>query len=282
MTAPAGEPEAGAAGSADGWEAPARDGLPASGEEDGDALMVDVDGFEGPLDLLLALARTQKVDLARISILALVEQYLAFIGEARRLRLELAADYLVMAAWLAYLKSRLLLPPPPPDDGPSGEQLADALAFRLRRLEAMRDAAARLAGRARLGRDVFPRGAPEPLATTTRPLWQATLYDLVAAYAAQRQRQAPTSIRLARRAVWSLVDARAILERLVGRVAVWTELDVLMATYLADPSERTTVRASTFTASLELAKEGLVEIAQASAFAPIFVRPRAAAEAADG
>lgn len=282
MSTPVGEPEAGAAGSADGWEAPARDGLPGPAGDDGEALIVDVDGFEGPLDLLLALARTQKVDLARISILALVEQYLAFIGEARRLRLELAADYLVMAAWLAYLKSRLLLPPPPPDDGPSGEELADALAFRLRRLEAMRDAAARLAGRARLGRDVFPRGAPEPLATTTRPLWQATLYDLVAAYAAQRQRQAPTSIRLARRAVWSLVDARTILERLVGRVAVWTELDVLMATYLADPSERTTVRASTFTASLELAKEGLVEIAQASAFAPIFVRPRAAAEAADG
>lgn len=282
MTAAAGGPGGDAGGLAGGWEAPTRDGLAPQGEDAGEALIVDVDGFEGPLDLLLALARTQKVDLARISILALVEQYLAFIGEARRLRLELAADYLVMAAWLTYLKSRLLLPPPPPDDGPSGEELADALAFRLRRLEAMRDAAARLAGRARLGRDVFPRGAPEPLATTTRPLWQASLYDLVAAYAAQRQRQAPTSIRLSRRAVWSLVDARAILERLVGRVAVWTELDVLMATYLADPAERTTVRASTFTASLELAKEGLVEIAQAAAFAPIFVRPRAAAEAADG
>lgn len=282
MTPPAGEPDAPADGLLAGWEAPVRDGLAAREGDAAESLIVDVDGFEGPLDLLLALARTQKVDLARISILALVEQYLAFIGEARRLRLELAADYLVMAAWLTYLKSRLLLPPPPPEDGPSGEELADALAFRLRRLEAMRGAAARLAGRARLGRDVFVRGAPETLATTTRPLWQASLYDLVAAYASQRQRQAVTTIRLSRRAVWSLVDARAILERLVGRVAAWTELDVLMASYLADPSERTTVRASTFTASLELAKEGVVEIAQTAAFAPIFVRARTTAEPADG
>jgi segregation and condensation protein A len=268
VTTTAGEPDA----APEAWEAPVRDGLAAG--EGGEALIVDVDGFEGPLDLLLALARTQKVDLARISILALVEQYLAFIGEARRMRLELAADYLVMAAWLAYLKSRLLLPPPPADEGPSGEELADALAFRLRRLEAMRAAAARLAGRARLGRDVFARGAPEALAATTRPLWQASLYDLLAAYAAQRQRQAVTTIRVSRRAVWSLVDARAILERLVGHVAAWTELDVLMARYLADPAERTTVRASTFTASLELAKEGLVELSQTAAFAPIYLRAR--------
>jgi len=263
------------------WEAPARDGRPVA--DGAGALIVDVDGFEGPLDLLLALARTQKVDLARISILALVEQYLAFITEARRLQLELAADYLVMAAWLTYLKSRLLLPPPPADEEPSGEELADALAFRLRRLEAMRDAAARLAGRPRLGRDVFARGAPEPIALTTRPLWRATLYDLLAAYAAQRQRQAVTTIRVARRAVWSLLDARTILQRLVGEVSVWTELDQLMAAYLADPAERTTVRASTFTATLELAKEGLVELTQTSAFAPIYLRARpAGGERADG
>src|SRR5467141_2514630 len=154
------------------------------------ALVVDVEGFEGPLDLLLMLARQQKVDLAKISILALADQYLAFIEEARRLRLELAADYLVMAAWLAYLKSRLLLPDANAPAGQSAEDMAIALALRLKRLEAIRAAAERLLGRAQLDRDVFSRGQPEPIAHIKRPEWSATLYDLLSAYARQRQRTA--------------------------------------------------------------------------------------------
>jgi segregation and condensation protein A len=154
------------------------------------ALVVDVDGFEGPLDLLLSLARSQKVDLARISILALAEQYLAYIEQIRQLRLELAADYLVMAAWLAYLKSRLLLPEEKGDDEPTGEELANALAFRLRRLEAMRDAAAQLANSDRLERDVFGRGFPEPIVINKKNEYSATIYDLLSAYAAQRQQKA--------------------------------------------------------------------------------------------
>ena len=180
------------------------------------ALMVDVEGFEGPLDLLLMLARQQKVDLAKISVLALAEQYLAFIEAARKLRLELAADYLVMAAWLAYLKSRLLLPEAAPADGPSAEDMANALAWRLKRLEAFREAAGRLMGRPQLSRDVFGRGAPEPIADIKHPQWTATLYDLLSAYASQRQRSALAHVRQQQRQVWSLQDARDILERLVG------------------------------------------------------------------
>ncbi len=168
------------------------------------ALVVDVEGFEGPLDLLLMLARQQKVDLARISILALAEQYLAFIEEARRLRLELAADYLVMAAWLAYLKSRLLLPETDAPDGMSAEDMANALALRLKRLEAIRDAAEKLFARPQLDRDIFARGQPEPIAHIKHPEWTATLYDLLSAYARQRQKTALSHVRMAKRAVWSL------------------------------------------------------------------------------
>ena len=163
------------------------------------ALVVDVDGFEGPLDLLLHLARNQKVDLARISVLALAEQYLVFIETARTLRLELAADYLVMAAWLAFLKSKLLIPKQPGEEGESGEELAAVLQFRLKRLEAMRDAAARLVNRNRLGRDVFARGLPELVIVEKRNEWSATLYDLLTAYAVQRQRQAVDSVKIASR-----------------------------------------------------------------------------------
>src|SRR3712207_1732308 len=152
-------------------------------------LHVDVDGFEGPLDLLLELARRQKVDLHRISILALAEQYLAFVEEARQMRLELAADYLVMAAWLAYLKSRLLLPEPPKGEEPSASDLATALALRLRRLEAIREAAKRLSERHQLGRDVFARGQPEPVQIRREPVWEASLYDLLSAYGRQRQKR---------------------------------------------------------------------------------------------
>lgn len=183
------------------------------------ALTVDVAGFEGPLDLLLHLARTQKVDLARISVLALAEQYLTFIEEVREMRLELAADYLVMAAWLAYLKSRLLIPKKSGDEEPSGEEMAAILQFRLKRLEAMRDAATRLVNHNRLGRDVFARGMPESIVVEKQNQYTATLYDLLTAYAAQRQRRAITNVRIAKRGVWSLKQARDILVRMIGDFA---------------------------------------------------------------
>ena len=261
-------PPGGRAPAADDWATP-----PRGPAEPDDTLIVDVSGFEGPLDLLLTLARTQKVDLARISILALVDQYLAFVERVRARRLELAADYLVMAAWLAYLKSRLLLPTPPEDDEPSGEELAAALAFRLRRLEAMRDTAAKLMARDRLGRDVFPRGAPEATTATVRADWQAGLYDLLTAYAAQRQRFMITSVRVAARAVWGLSDAREILERLIGRLADWTPIESLVADF-ATPEMRATVLASTFSASLELVREGRMELRQSGAFGPLHARAR--------
>ena len=210
---------------------------------------VDVDGYEGPLDLLLALARTQKVDLAKISILQLAIQYLEFVDKARKLRLELAADYLVMAAWLAFLKSKLLLPEPEAEDEPSGEDLANQLAFRLRRLEAMRDASVRLMNRNRLGRDVFGRGDPEPGIVHREQRYNATMYDLLSAYAAQKQRQSVTSVTIAHRQVWSLSEAREILARLVGDLADWTPMDVFLSQYLDDGSDRRGVIASTFAAS---------------------------------
>ncbi|GGC69323.1 segregation and condensation protein A [Chelatococcus reniformis] len=239
------------------------------------ALIVDVDGFEGPLDLLLELARRQKVDLTRISILALVEQYLAFVEEARRARLELAADYLVMAAWLAYLKSRLLLPEPPKAEEPSASELASALAFRLRRLEAIRAASKLLADRERLGRDVFARGAPEPLADIKRPQFEATLYDLLAAYGRQRQKQANARVTLPKRLVWSLIEAREALGRLIGVAHDWTALDPYLLRYAVEPELRVTVRASSFSALLELVKEGHAELRQDRTFAPLWVRRRA-------
>ena len=189
--------------------------LPERGADE-PALVVDVEGFEGPLDLLLTLARQQKVDLAKISILALADQYLAFIEAARKLRLELAADYLVMAAWLAYLKSRLLLPEQHEPDGVSAEDMATALAQRLRRLEAIRQVAEQLLNRPQLGREVFARGLPEPIAEIKRPEWSATLYDLLSAYAGQRQKQARAFVRVPKRTVWSLAEAREALERLIG------------------------------------------------------------------
>lgn len=238
------------------------------------SLVVDVAGFEGPLDLLLHLARTQKVDLARISVLALVEQYIDFIEQARRLRLELAADYLVMAAWLTFLKSKLLIPKQPGEEGESGEELAAVLQFRLKRLEAMRDAAARLINRNRLGRDVFARGMPETVIVDKRNEYTASLYDLLTAYAVQRQRQAVTSVQIAERGVWSLKQARDILTRLVGEVSDWTALDHFLLRWMTTPEERTTAIASSFAASLELIREGVIEVRQEAAFAPIYMRAR--------
>jgi segregation and condensation protein A len=238
------------------------------------ALVVDVEGFEGPLDLLLMLARQQKVDLAKISILALADQYLAFIEEARRLRLELAADYLVMAAWLAYLKSRLLLPETAAPEGMSAEDLANALALRLKRLEAIRDAAQKLFERPQLDRDVFVRGQPEPIAHIRHPQWTATLYDLLTAYAGQRQKTALSHVRMVKRAVWSLAEAREALERLVGAATDWTRIDDYLIAYMVEPSQRATVMASSFASALEMVREGVAEIHQQEAFAPLFMRKR--------
>jgi segregation and condensation protein A len=248
----------------------------ASGEQ---ALVVDVEGFEGPLDLLLTLARQQKVDLAKISILALADQYLAFIEEARRLRLELAADYLVMAAWLAYLKSRLLLPDVNAPEGQSAEDMANALALRLKRLEAIRTAAEQMFARAQLGRDIFARGQPEPIAHIKRPEWTATLYDLLSAYAQQRQKNALARVKLAKRAVWSLAEAREALERMIGQATDWTRIDEYLIKYVVEPSLAATVFASSFASALELVREGMAEIHQHQAFAPIYMRKRTVAAA---
>ncbi len=205
-------------------------------------LVIDVAGFEGPLDLLLHLARTQKVDLSRISVLALAEQYLQFVESARRVRIELAADYLVMAAWLAFLKSKLLIPQQSKDDGPSGEEMAATLAFRLKRLEAMREAATRLINRNRLGRDVFVRGAPEHIVTERKSDYDASLYDLLTAYASLRQRTAITQVTIEKRHVWSLSDARLILARIIGQLDDWTALDHFLLRYMTTPKERATAR----------------------------------------
>lgn len=236
------------------------------------ALIIDVAGFEGPLDLLLHLARSQKVDLARISVLALAEQYLEFMESARKVRIELAADYLVMAAWLAFLKSRLLIPQQVKDEGPSGEEMAATLAFRLKRLEAMRNAAERLINRDRLGRDFFARGAPEHIPETKRSAYEASLYDLLTAYASLRQRQAITQVTIERRRVWSLADARGILNRLIGEMPDWTSLNSYLLQYLTQPQERATAIASAFAASLEMVREGSLEIRQDGAFAPLYMR----------
>ncbi|MBV9563209.1 MAG: segregation/condensation protein A [Bradyrhizobium sp.] len=240
------------------------------------SLVVDVEGFEGPLDLLLALARQQKVDLAKISILALADQYLQFIEAARKIRLELAADYLVMAAWLAFLKSRLLLPEPPAAERPSAEEMATALANRLRRLEAIREAANRLMNRPQLLRDIFPRGNPEEIAEIRRPKFNATLFDLLTAYAVQRQQRVLRSVHLARRTVWSLAEARASLERLIGIAEEWSCLDEYLLNYVVEPSQKATVFASSFAAALELVREGEMELNQSEAFAPLYFRKRPA------
>lgn len=244
-------------------------------------LIVDVEGFEGPLDLLLTLARQQKVDLAKISILALANQYLSFVEDARRLRLELAADYLVVAAWLAYLKSRMLLPEPAAPEGLSAADMAKALALRLRRLDAIRIAGAQLFERAQLGRDVFGRGDPEPIAEIKRPEWSATLYDLISAYAVERQRNAIKRVRFAKRTVWTLVQARAMLERMVGVGSDWSCLDEYLIAFVVEPSMRPTAFASSLAATLELVREGAIEVQQEHAFAPIYLRRRPAGDPAE-
>lgn len=235
-----------------------------------DTLTLELDGWEGPLDLLLALARAQKVDLREISILALVEQYLAFIEDARTLRLEIAADYLVMAAWLAFLKSGLLLPKDPAAD-PDPQELALRLQLRLQRLDAMREAGARLVARDRLGRDVFERGAPEGLKLVRRAAWQADLYDLIAAYGAIRARAVPVVHLVSRRPVMSLDEAIRRVEALIGRRIDWAALEAFLPEG-GDADYRRSALASSFLAALELAKQGKVELAQEAAFAPLMIR----------
>lgn len=256
-------------------EGPLRQESPPADEE---TFIVDVMGFEGPMDLLLELARHHKIDLSQISILALAEQYLAFIDHARARRLEIAADYLVMAAWLAYLKSRLLLPKMPGEEETPAEDLAAQLSFRLQKLQAMRDAAAQLMSRNRLGRDVFGRGEPEKLVFDTRVEYADNLIDLLKAYAERRQKKARHHTYTVKRIkAWSIKDARQILERLVGRMDNWGSLDTWLADYMGSTEGRTTVIASSFTASLELAREGVIEIRQERAFEPIYMRRRASA-----
>ena len=243
------------------FEGPARD------EE---ALNLTLDGWEGPLDLLLTLARAQKVDLAKISILALVEQYLAFIADAKRLRLEIAADYLVMAAWLAYLKSCLLLPKDPTVD-PSPDELAMRLQLRLQRLQAMREAGARLIGRDRIGRDVFLRGGPEGLTVVRRSSWTTDLYDLISAYGIVRARSEPAIHVVARRPVMTLDEAIHRLERMIGARLEWTRLEAFLPE-TQDAGFRKSALASSFVAVLELARLGKVRIDQDGSFEPLFVR----------
>ena len=240
-----------------------------------EALIVDVGAFEGPLDLLLTLSRTQKVDLRQISILALARQYLAFVEKAKQLRLELAADYLVMAAWLAFLKSRLLLPPDPLAEGPSGEKLAAHLAFQLERLQAMREVAAKLMARDQLGRDFFARGITEDVTRVRRVTYTATLLDLMQGYARIRTRDDFRPFVMDREAVMTMEQALDRMRGLIGYAGEWTDISSYMPDgWTADPGRRRSATAATFAASLELAKEGHIDIRQSDTFAPIQIRKR--------
>jgi segregation and condensation protein A len=245
--------------------------------EDGEALIVDIEGYEGPLHVLLALARTQKVDLLQLSILKLAEQYLAFVQEARRRRFGLAADYLVMASWLAYLKSRLLLPKPeqPKAEEPPAEEMAQRLAFRLAKLEAMREAADRLMTGPQLGRDVFGRGDPEAIRVVPSGRIEGDLYSLMSAYIAQRQKETQRSYKPQIPTTYALEDARDRLRRLLPDLERWTPLTGVapMGTPTAGPSRASYV-ASTLSASLELVKEGALEARQLEAFADLYLRAR--------
>ncbi|SLN16774.1 Segregation and condensation protein A [Roseovarius albus] len=238
-----------------------------------EALIVDVDGFEGPLDLLLTLSRTQKVDLRKISVLELARQYLAFVEKAKRLRLELAADYLVMAAWLAFLKSRLLLPPDPTEEGPSGEELAAHLAFQLERLQAMRDAAAKLMARDQLGKDFFARGIPENVERVKKVTYTATLLDLMQGYARIRTKDEFRPYVMDRDAIFTMEQALERMRGLIGFAGTWTDIiSYLPDDFTSEPGRRRSATASTFAASLELAKQGMVDIRQSETFAPIELR----------
>jgi len=240
-----------------------------------EALIVDVDGFEGPLDLLLTLSRTQKVDLRKVSILQLAEQYLIFIERAKELRLELAADYLVMAAWLAFLKSRLLLPPDPTEEGPSGEELAAHLAFQLERLSAMREASAKLMARDQLGRDFFARGLPEDVTRVRKVTYTATLLDLMQGYARIKTKDEFRPFVMDREKVYTMEQALARMRGLIGFAGDWSDLNSwLPEGWEMDPVKRRSATAATFAASLEMVKQGQIELRQGDVFAPIQIRKK--------
>lgn len=244
---------------------PAADG-PAS------PFVVDIDGFEGPIDMLLTLARDQKVDLTQISILQLADQYLAFIARLRGADLELAADYLVMAAWLAYLKSRLLLPAMAGEEEPSGEEMAAALAFQLRRLEAMQEAGSRLVSRGRLGRDFFPRGRPETFAAAGRTVFEVSLFDLLKGYGDLQRRISGQTLRIEDLGLYTVEDALIRLQRLLGTTPDWQNLARFLPKGMTDgPAVRSAV-ATTLAASLELAREGKLRLRQSGTYGPIYLR----------
>lgn len=247
------------------------DGASRPASDDGD-LHLDLDGYEGPIDVLLTLARDQKVDLRKISILELADQYLDFIARARRLRLEIAADYLVMAAWLAYLKSRLLLPEPPADGEPSGAELAAALAFQLQRLEAMQKAGKELMALPQFGRDFFQRGAPEPVQVVDKPVWQVALYDLLKAYGTYPGRASQGLLQIQPINLFSMDDALHRIGEMLGQVLDWTTLQHFLPAGLQRGLQRRAAVAATFAASLELARTGRIELRQDGLFAPIFMR----------
>ena len=249
--------------------------LPIMDVKPDEALIIDVDGYEGPLDVLLALARAQKVDLRKISILALAEQYLVFIAEARKKQLDLAADYLVMASWLAYLKSKLLLPEPETEGEPTAEELAERLTLQLQRLESIRLAATRLMSRERLGSDVFLRGAPEGIRVIKTPQYSDTLLDLLKAYSTQRVKKiAHSNYELQRLPIFAIEEARHRLEKMLGVIIDWSTIDMLVPTEFSTGRPRRTGIASTLSASLEMARDGLVELRQMAPFAPLYVRRR--------
>jgi len=241
-----------------------------------ESFVVDLDGFEGPIDMLLSMARDQKVDLTQISIRELADQYLAFVAEARKRNLELAADYLVMAAWLAYLKSRLLLPDLDSEDEPSGEEMAAALQFQMRRLAGMQKAGEQLVARPRLGQDFFHRGDPERFATDTKTVFEVTLYDLLKAYGAQRSRAKPETLRIEQFELFTVDDALQRLRRLLGSTPDWSSLEQFLPPEFhagsLSPVVARSALASTFTASLEMAREGRLRLRQSETFGPIFLK----------
>ncbi len=259
-------------------EDPPRDALP-DGSHDADSFLVDIDGYEGPIDVLLDMARTQKVDLREISILQLVRQYLGFIDRAKELSLDLAAEYLVMAAWLAYLKSRLLLPKTGEEgEEPSGEAMAEALAFQLRRLESMREAAAKLMERPQLGKNVFPRGMADGLQVSFETTWQVSLYDLLKAYGDIQRRAEYSEYTLPEFTVMSMEEAVERMTKMLGNLprtgpySAWTTLASFLPEHITDPLYFRSSLASTFTAGLELAKQGKIELRQDGSFRPIYLR----------
>ena len=254
---------------ADAWD----DGASVTARRVREHLVVDVDGFEGPLDLLLTLARSQKLDLRRISVLQLADQYLDFLKDAKDLRIELAADYLVMAAWLAFLKSRLLLPPDPTEAGPSAQDLAMHLAFQLERLQAMREAAARLMARDQKGRDFFPRGSPESVMRVRSVRHTSTLLDLMQAYARARTRDEFRPLVLDREHVFTMEQALDKMRGIIGFVGDWTDLvNYLPKEWALHPQRRRSATAAYFAAVLELAKRGHIDLRQVENFAPIHIR----------